>query len=233
MCHIAPHLSLKISRLLLLAAVLVCSPLRAYGQRPQNLHRYKSTDDLPKLHLNVTGGLNAAGVKRMFLGYDFRDYRLGFQGGVEVGYRCYKLLGVRLGVLYTQQGTALFNLVDAATYAHLRLDYIEIPLLISLFGLPGHHLYAGVQWGYLVKAFLQKAQATAQEDLKAQGMFKSTCWSIIVGSEYEVLALGLLLGWRVNIGLSDIAQNNSNASKAKSIRGTSIYLGYNFARLLE
>jgi len=84
----------------------------------------------------------------------------GMAGGIQLGYNVKETFGIRLNVIYSQQGGRYTRLNGEGTRVNevTRLEYFQVPLMIGLNTSPENNkimlaLYGGVQLGVLTKAW--------------------------------------------------------------------------------
>lgn len=144
----------------------------------------------PKVGMNLASVVNAKhndyGVKSKTL--------VGLTAGIEAEYVVANKFSVALGALYSKQGCA-FKVNDVTIggakldYAHLSLDYLNIPIVANYYIIPGLAIKAGIQPSFMLGA-KAKAKGTAgslsvkdNEDVKKQ--FKTFDLAIPLGASYE------------------------------------------------
>lgn len=151
----------------------------------------------PKLGINMS----------TIIGDDDAKMKVGFIGGVEVGYQINAKLALTTGVLYSAQGAKFSE-------GNFNLNYLNVPILANVYVAKGFALKAGIQPGFLLSA-------------KSLGHdYKDRCnkvdLSIPVGLSYEFS--NVILDARYNIGLTKI-EKDGDANKNSVIQVT---LGYKF-----
>ena len=84
----------------------------------------------------------------------------GMAAGLQVGYNPTPNFGLRMNILYSQQGGKYSYLNNAETRVNQvnRLEYLKVPVMIGLNANPRHNkimlaLYGGLQFGALTKAY--------------------------------------------------------------------------------
>ena len=120
--------------------------------------------------------------------------KIGFTGGVELGYHFNEMFALTAGALYSMQG-AKFD--SDQTKSNYTFDYLNVPLLFNVYVAPGLALKAGGQLGFLLKAKL------GDHDYK--DYYKSTDISSPVGLSYEFD--NVVIDARYNIGVSNISKD--------------------------
>jgi len=142
----------------------------------------------PKIGMNLASVVNA---KR-----DIAKSKtlVGLTAGIEAEYVVANKFSLALGALYSKQGCA-FKVNDVTIggakldYAHLSLDYLNIPIVANYYIIPGLAIKAGIQPSFMLGA-KAKAKGTAgslsvkdNEDVKKQ--FKTFDLAIPLGASYE------------------------------------------------
>jgi len=144
----------------------------------------------PKVGMNLASVVNAKhndfGVKSKTL--------VGLTAGIEAEYVVANKFSLALGALYSKQGCA-FKVKDipveigSLDYAHLSLDYLNIPIVANYYIIPGLAIKAGIQPSFMLgakakaKGTLEGISATADRDVKDQ--FKKFDLAIPLGASYE------------------------------------------------
>lgn len=119
---------------------------------------------IPKAGLDIANLTN----NDIFYGFDKKvssRYNARFAGGVEAEYQMLSTTGISLGVFYLQQGCRFPDYVDtpnegivpvtqssALTHSRQKMNYVQVPLLVNQYILPGLAVKAGVQMGILTSA---------------------------------------------------------------------------------
>ena len=174
-----------------------------------------------KTEFGVKGGLNISGLAvssdKKLPGVRYDNLK-SFHAGVYALMRLGKL-GIQPEIVYSQQG----QLYNAPTYSHLRTDlsYINIPVMIKYYLVGGFNLQAGPQVSFLASAKGDLVQITGgvvgqpklSQDLKSY--LNSTDYSFAFGAGMD-LPLGINIGIRYNIGLSNINKYKGGASYSPS-----------------
>ena len=104
----------------------------------------------PKVGINVSNIISSDGDNGAKAGLVF---------GAEANYQLNKLLSFSLGTIYSQQGTKQsLNGTDVT----MKLDYINVPILINFHVVKGLALKVGVQPGFLIndKAIVERNGVT-------------------------------------------------------------------------
>ncbi len=175
-------------------------------------------------------GLNASSTSG-----DGTKFKAGFVGGVEGEYHFSKLVGLSVGVLYSQEGNKLKdgstsfyedgkNIGGLSTNQKLNLAYINVPILANVYVAKGLAVKAGIQPGFKVsaknkfEASIAGKSASYNEDLEG---VNSVNFSIPVGISYEYA--NVCLDARYNIGVSHMFKDGDVTGQVFQLT-----LGYKF-----
>lgn len=196
-----------------------------------------------KTEFGVKGGLNVNGLSLSsdgkLSGAKYNNLT-SFHGGAYALLRLSKL-GIQPEIIFSRQGQNY----TTPNYSNLRTDlnYINVPIMIKYYLVGGLNIQAGPQFGFLVSAkgdLVQvtpsgTGQATLSQDLKSY--MNSTDYSFAFGAGLD-LPLGINIGIRYNLGLSNVNKykGGSSTSPSFSIANTQnqvfqISLGYRFFKL--
>ena len=143
----------------------------------------------PKVGMNLASVVNAKndlGIKSKTL--------VGLTAGIEAEYVVANKFSVALGALYSKQGCA-YKVKDVPVgkgnldYAHLSLDYLNIPIVANYYIIPGLAIKAGIQPSFMLGA-KAKAKGTYEGtsvagDLDVKKQFKTFDLAIPLGASYE------------------------------------------------
>ena len=148
-----------------------------------------------KTSFGVLGGLNLANIS----GADFSPkMKTGFHIGALLNIRFGALLGLQPELLFSQQGFKTND--DNCTF-----NYLSLPIMIKLYISNGLHIAAGPYFSYLLgvspESITVNGPKAVISDLKG-GLDAGAC----LGVGYDT-ALGLTVGARYMLGLSDLAGN--------------------------
>lgn len=127
--------------------------------------------------------------------------KVGFVGGVELGYQFQNTFAITAGALYSFQGAKFKN--DFVEINN-NLQYLNVPVLLNVYVAPGLALKAGGQMGFLMRA------KAGDEDIKH--FFEKTDFAIPVGLSYEVE--DAVVDLRYNIGVSKANKSEAYGLKA-------------------
>ena len=117
--------------------------------------------------------------------------KVGFVGGVELGWQFGDHFALTGGALYTMQGA---RVSDDRTKYNINIDYLNVPVMAAFYPVKGFGIKAGAQFGFLLNA------KQGGEDFK--DACKKSDFSIPLGLSYEFDDAVVEL--RYNIGLSNI-----------------------------
>lgn len=146
----------------------------------------------------------------------------GYRSGLIIGaegeyYTSTDWLSLSAGVFYQQQGWKLKNIED------VKLDYINIPILVNFYVAKGFALKIGLQPGFLVNA---KGDDLIRDkkDLDIKSECNSVNFAIPVGLSYE-FKNGITLDLR---GFASLGKVNKNGDFKNYTDGGSLTIGYKF-----
>ena len=122
--------------------------------------------------------------------------KLGFVGGVELGYQVNDFFALTAGALYTMQGAKFDS--DKTKY-NINLDYLNVPVMLAVYPVEGFGIKAGAQFGFLMKA------KRSEDDIK--DFYKKSDFTIPVGLSYEFEDAAIDL--RYHIPVSNIYDSNN------------------------
>ena len=167
-------------------------------------------------------------------------YNARFAGGLEGEYQMLPATSLSLGVYYAQMGCRFPDFVDtpvvdfapvtqSSGMSHLRqkMDYVQVPLLVNQYILPGLAVKVGVQLGFLTSAefsydetlITHKKDGTDEygEKKHHDGDLKEVTnkmdVSIPIGVSYEYERV--ILDFRYHIGLKNISKIEGIKEKNK------------------
>ncbi|MBR4389159.1 MAG: PorT family protein [Prevotella sp.] len=151
------------------------------------------------------------------------NYKPGFTGGVQMEYQATEVFSASAALLYSMQGTKYPDfMVDnedgtAEGVANLRMDlhYLNVPVMLNAYVLPGLALKTGLQIAFLLDGRLKQESTPVtidEEGAKTYGETedKETKWndlksfdiSIPIGLSYEFE--NVILDARYNLGITKI-----------------------------
>jgi hypothetical protein len=114
--------------------------------------------------------------------------------------------------LYSQEGAEVDN-------AKIKLDYLNIPLMIQYMFDNGFRLEAGPQLGLLLNSKYKDGDIESDAD----DDFKTVNGSLGLGLNY-LSQSGFGGGARYNFGLSDISEDNNTEIKASTLQISLFYM---------
>lgn len=161
-------------------------------------------------NIGVKGGLNSFNIET--------DNSSGFDSriGLHVG-----LLGhIHLDNQYAFQPELVYSMQGAKSgNTDIKLDYINVPLLVQYMFDNGFRIQAGPQLGLLLSA---KAENNSSVDIKDD--FKSIDLGLSVGASYVHTPTGFGIDARYNLGLSDISEDSNVKSTNRGLQIGVFYL---------
>jgi hypothetical protein len=86
-----------------------------------------------------------AGATLTTLTGDLNDLKMkvGFTGGVELGYQFHEMFALTAGALYSMQGGRVSN--DDTKYM-VNMNYLNVPVMLAVYPVPGFGIKAGAQF---------------------------------------------------------------------------------------
>ena len=171
-----------------------------------------------QLAIGLKGGLNFASLNTNSSIKSNYGNRTGYHGGAYVMFKFTKV-AIQPEIIFSRQGqTFTFNSKDYNS----NYDYVNIPIMIKFYLAAGFNLQAGPQFGFLASSKgavinnfnSSNPSVSTGQDLK--NFMKSSDVSIGVGFGWD-LPLGLNVGARYNIGLSDINKYTGNQAPPNQV----------------
>lgn len=157
-------------------------------------------------------------------------YLPGMVVGADIEYQITNMLAVSAGAFYSQQGEKYDDYTEAHDLSTKKwsetrdiknkFDYINVPVMLSVYGAKNLAFKVGVQFGFNTKASTELTSATfargedgkAYTDnvtkLKGDMTIKKFDCSIPIGFSYEYM--NVILDARYNIGLTKLYKNLSD-----------------------
>ena len=172
-------------------------------------------------------GVNFANLS----GIDNADMITAFQVGAVAEIKFNEKFSVQPEVVYSAQGYTgdfMMGTNKVADYTQ-KLDYVNIPIMAKYYIIEGFSVEAGPQVGFLVKAeskFENKQAGVTLTDGDNKDFYKSTDFGLNFGLAYD-LPMGVFVGARYNLGLSDI-RNNTDSGDAIKNNVIQVGVGYKF-----
>lgn len=199
---------------IMLIACLLLASVGIYAQ-----HAKGSFNIQPKLGLNVATMTNNDGS----------DPRVGFVGGAEFEYQATDLLSLSFGALYSQQGV---KASDEGLDGTIKMDYINVPVLLNVYVAKGLAVKTGIQPGFKVNSKVKastsgvSAEVDLEKAFQAAGVdasVKSVDFAIPVGLSYEYR--NFQLDARYNFSVSKAIEAEGESTKHSVFQFT---IGYKF-----
>ncbi len=189
-----------------------------------------STTSLSQVKFGVKSGLNIANATSD----DFEDcdYKTGLSVGLFAKFELSDKFAFQPELLYSMQGwkysesrTVIYGYGDSysweVTYysneATIKLDYINIPLLLKYYLTEGLTINAGPQLGYLVSAKIELKEDNESYELDIKDEYKKIDLGFNVGLAYE-LDFGLGFDLRYNIGLLNVPDYDETDGKNRVLQ---------------
>lgn len=182
----------------------------------------KAQNEVGKCSITPKIGFNVTQMTKT----DDADARIGFTAGAEVDYQVTDMFALTAGALYSQQGC---KFGEGVTYATIKLDYINIPILANFYIVDGFALKIGIQPGFLVNDKMKAGDDDVSIEVGAEDLFgsdalKNVDFSIPVGASYEFS--NVKLDVRYNFGVSPAIKVFGESSMNSVFQLT---VGYKFA----
>jgi hypothetical protein len=168
-------------------------------------------------HVGIKAGANLFKVN----GQNFSDeYKFGYNAGAFAEINFTSSIGIQPELLFNQTnyrtGTQFSDLYSGGINNYQgKLNYLSIPVLLSIRPVPLLSILVGPQFGILMN---KEEHLTYQ----AQQAFKNGDFSMIAGAQLNLASLKL--GARYVIGLSDI--NDINDQSSWKNQGWQLYAGF-------
>lgn len=162
------------------------------------------------MNIGVKGGLNSFTVKSDNSNYDFRP---AFHIGLLGHFHLENQIGLQPELVFSMQGAKRGS-------NELRLDYINIPILLQYMFDNGFRLQAGPQLGFLINAESKNGPLTL--DIKDET--KAIDLGLAIGASYVNPASGFGFDFRYNMGLSNISENSNVKSFNRGLQLGVFYL---------
>ncbi|WP_066401427.1 porin family protein [Flavisolibacter tropicus] len=182
--------------LLLGAALLTCTTIFA-----------QST---PKLFIKA--GANLADLKLEGVDNSATDMRIGFHGGLGAHFHLAPEWALQPELLYSQEGAKIEN-------DKVKLDYINIPLMLQYMFDNGFRVEAGPQFGFLVNS---KYEFENGSERNLDEQYKTPNVGMGFGVNYLSYS-GLGVGARYNLGLSNIGEGSTDI-KTRTLQLSLFYM---------
>lgn len=142
---------------------------------------------------------------------DDAKFKFGIVGGAELGYQAAEQVDLTAGMLVAMQGAKVDDM-DAST----TLTYLNVPVLVNYYIVPGLAIKAGVQPGFLLsqKTKVNFTDGTSEENTSTDHTKKFDL-SIPLGLSYEFS--DFVIDARYNLGVTKVNDDNSDMSSKNSV----------------
>lgn len=161
-------------------------------------------------NIGIKGGLNSFNIQTDN-GSSY-DSKMGLNVGLFGHIHLDDQYALQPELVYSMQGATSGN-------TDIKLDYINVPLLLQYMFDNGFRIQAGPQLGLLLNA---KAEDNSSVDIKDD--FKSIDLGLSFGASYVHPPTGFGVDARYNLGLSDISENSNVKSTNRGIQIGVFYL---------
>lgn len=157
------------------------------------------------------------------------DYRPGYTVGLTARYGLNELIGVQTEALFTSKGAKYnYNTKDIETTDRLRLNYLDIPVLLHL-QVSGLYFEAGPQVSFLLKAKqireVSRSNTTTTTETDVTDNPYPIDFGYAAGIGYRA-PNGIGLGLRYNAGLKKLDDEGSYEGKERRNTGFQLTLSY-------
>ncbi|WP_296619891.1 porin family protein [Marivirga sp.] len=178
---------------------------------------FLATSSLQAQHMNigVKGGLNMYNVVNE--NGSNREPLLGFNLGLIGHFHLSDQFALQPEVVFSTQGAKFSN---NGVESQLYLNYINVPVLLQYMFDNGFRLFAGPQLGFLISA--KSNSNNTQMDMTSD--FKGLEFGASLGVSYINPDSNLGIDARYNLGLTDINENNAEASYNRGFQLGLFYL---------
>lgn len=162
----------------------------------------------------LKGGLNVSTIRSADDDDDNDgiDSKIGVHIGALAHIHLSSQFAVQPEILYSQEGAEVED-------SRLKLDYINIPVMLQYMFNNGFRIEAGPQLGLLVSSKYKDDDV----EVDADDDFKTTNISLGFGVNYLSYS-GLGVGARYNLGLSDISEAGNSNIKANTLQISLFYM---------
>lgn len=128
---------------------------------------------------------------------DGSSYKVGFTAGAEGMYQFDSVLALSVGAMYSQEGCS----VDEVDGTKMKVDYLNVPILLNAYVAKGLAVKVGVQPGFKLSSKMSAEGVSVDFDV-----VKTMDFSVPVGLSYEYK--NLVFDARYNWGLVNVVDGN-------------------------
>lgn len=179
-------------------------------------------EDNVNTEFGVKGGLNMSNLYTDDA--DDENVLFGFNAGVYATLPVSDFIAIQPELLFTTRGSELeYNNALAQGNVKLKLNYIELPLLVRVNITKNFNIHAGGYASYMVSA-----KSTGDGDFEFENQYNTDDFNKFdaglaggIGVDFSPLSVGL----RYNYGLTTIEKDGDNSSDLKN-SNLSLYLSY-------
>lgn len=155
------------------------------------------------INIAVKAGVNFANITNA--SQINADTRTGYMIGGYISPKSKKGIGYRSEIILSRQG---YDYRTSTNTGNVNLDYLLLPQLLTLNFASYVQLHIGLQAAVLLNAEVDSTNGNDGGSLLSY--FNRFDYGIVAGGEIFPLRKWLFLGARINVGLNNLSQGNSN-----------------------
>jgi len=167
------------------------------------------------MNIGIKGGLNLFDIESD--DNSTNDWKAGIHLGLLGHFHLSETLAFQPEVVFSGQGA---KITSGVVDSKLKLDYINVPLLIQYMFDNGFRIQAGPQIGFLMAA---KSDIN-DNDIDVKSNYKSVDFGLGIGASYVHPPTGFGIDLRYNFGLSNINENDAVNSTNNGVQLGIFYL---------
>src|SRR5690606_9650619 len=154
-------------------------------------------------------GVNFANLS----GADDSEMKTGFHVGAVAEIKFNDKFSIQPEVVYSTQGAKISQTLPiiGEVESTIKNDYINVPIMAKYYFIEGFSVELGPQIGFLMKSEAESGDKTTD----TKDAYKSIDFGLGVGLAYD-MPMGLFVGARYNLGLSDIRENTNVGDTTKN-----------------
>lgn len=147
----------------------------------------------------------------------------GLVAGAEAMYQFNDMIALSGGVFYEMQGAK--GKEDGVSVS-LNNDYINVPILLNTYVMPGLAVKLGLQPGFLVSSKLKGSAMGMSASVDTKDMYNTFDLAIPVGLSYEYK--NIVCDFRYNIGCLNVFKKDYSDDQTSRNNVLQLMLGYRF-----